>query len=273
MTLAIDIDIFEKLPPKRSLQKDDRNNGVNDDHRVNRRAQTESHTSSPSIRVSFGSIFRFFAAHFSSLLDSMKTASNMVSRVSKTRRLKDLATPAFVINRHTFERNCQSMLEMATERNLSLRPHVKTHKTVQGAVIQATGSLDIQQMDSLVTGFVASTLPEVQLLVETSPQYGGAFHDVLYGVPISESKLEALHALRRKMPASGKIHIMIDHPTQVKFVEDYVNSHDSGPFSVFLKLDTGYHRAGITCDERGVELALQILRSPAVELKGVYSHW
>lgn len=145
---------------------------------------------------------------------------------------------------------------------------------MQGAWIQATGRHDAEgQDDSLVTGFVASTLPEVKMLVEDLPECL-PFQDVLYGVPISESKLDALDGLRRRLPPSGQIHILIDNPAQVTFVEDYVNSTaNTSPFSVFLKLDTGYHRAGITCDERGVDLALAILQSPHLVLKGVYSHW
>ena len=53
------------------------------------------------------------------------------------RRIANLQTPAFVINKFAFERNCQTMLEMAKEKGLLLRPHVKTHKTAQGARIQA----------------------------------------------------------------------------------------------------------------------------------------
>ena len=73
---------------------------------------------------------------------------------SSSLRLKDLPTPAFVVNRHAFEKNCRSMLEMARERNLALRPHVKTHKTIQGAWIQATGAWSDPCADGATTGTV-----------------------------------------------------------------------------------------------------------------------
>jgi D-serine deaminase-like pyridoxal phosphate-dependent protein len=66
-------------------------------------------------------------------------AGKELTSASASLRLKDLPTPAFVINRHAFEKNCRSMLEMAKDRGLSLRPHVKTHKTPQGAWIQVAG--------------------------------------------------------------------------------------------------------------------------------------
>ncbi len=188
-------------------------------------------------------------------------------RVMK-RRIANLPTPVFVINRFAFERNCKTMLEMVRGKGLLLRPHVKTHRTAEGARIQANAE---RETNVLVTGFVASTLPEVKMLVESKYDLP---RDILYGVPISQAKLEPLDAMRQEFSSNeGQIHVMIDHPTQVTFVEDYVKGQEKSPFSAFIKLDTGYHRAGITCDERGVDLALKIIRSPFLSLQGVYSHW
>ena len=122
---------------------------------------------------------------------------------------------------------------------------------------------------------MASTLPEVSMLVDLALQHDskGPFCDVLYGVPISASKLIALAALRNKIPKKGVIHILMDHPSQIEFVQDFVAEKEASSFSVFVKLDTGYHRAGITCDDRGVDLAMRIIRSPHLDLTGVYSHW
>lgn len=93
-------------------------------------------------------------------------------------------------------------------------------KTSEGAWIQATGCHSAEKADTLVTGFVASTLPEIEMLVNVASDRR-PFRDVLRGIPISESKLEALDLLRRILLADGQIHIIIDHPTQVAFVEEY----------------------------------------------------
>jgi hypothetical protein len=78
-------------------------------------------------------------------MKAVLTASNQAGKdltsASASFRLKDLPTPAFVINRHAIEKNCRTMLEMAKDRGLSLRPHVKTHKTPQGACIQVEGKV------------------------------------------------------------------------------------------------------------------------------------
>jgi D-serine deaminase-like pyridoxal phosphate-dependent protein len=210
--------------------------------------------------------------------------------MTKPKTLQELETPAFIINRHAFVKNCSRALEVASKAGMRLRPHIKTHKTLEGAWLQATGGYSEADIShhGHVPGFIASTLPEVELLVRGATSYGGPFSDILFGIPISQTKLARLAALREKLPEGGKINIIIDHEQQVVMVEDFMEKlcspaphkkpkltdpAETKVWPVFLKLDTGYHRAGITCDDRGVQLALKVLDSPLLELAGVYSHW
>lgn len=161
----------------------------------------------------------------------------------------------------------------------------------------------------LLSGFVASTLKEVEMLLkygattasdgvqddhiavansikEKLPSnYDNPFNDILYGIPISLSKIHRLADLlsvyrQEENFSRAVVHILIDHSSQIDFVEQFfdlakIQKNQAFPltsFSVFLKLDTGYHRAGISCDERGLELAMEILKSPFLVLKGFYSH-
>jgi D-serine deaminase-like pyridoxal phosphate-dependent protein len=54
----------------------------------------------------------------------------------RVRRVEDLRTPCLVLHRHVAERNAKRMLTRATLLGVTLRPHVKTHKTLQGAHLQ-----------------------------------------------------------------------------------------------------------------------------------------
>eukprot|EP00957_Ditylum_brightwellii_P103130 7860020-Ditylum_brightwellii.AAC.1 len=54
--------------------------------------------------------------------------------------LSKLPSPSLVINKHAFIRNCRSVLKEARRHGMRLRPHVKTHKTLEGSLIQATGA-------------------------------------------------------------------------------------------------------------------------------------
>ena len=54
------------------------------------------------------------------------------------KRLDDLATPSFIVNRQAFQTNCQKVTTSAYANGIvRLRPHDKTHKTKEGCLIQA----------------------------------------------------------------------------------------------------------------------------------------
>jgi len=53
-------------------------------------------------------------------------------------RLDDLETPSFIVNRQAFQSNCKKVKTSAYANGIvRLRPHVKTHKTKEGCLIQA----------------------------------------------------------------------------------------------------------------------------------------
>ena len=54
--------------------------------------------------------------------------------------IESLPTPAFVVDRAAVASNCARMLERAASAGVELRAQVKTHKTVEGAVMQTGGT-------------------------------------------------------------------------------------------------------------------------------------
>ena len=122
---------------------------------------------------------------------------------------------------------------------------------------------------SIVIGFVGSTIPELRMLTELTIEYGSPFNDVLYGISICISKLPVIETLRNKMVnVDGDIHLLVDNMVQLDALES-----TNIKWSVFIKVDTGYHRAGVTCDDQGVLIAAKIIESMNLSLKGLYSHW
>jgi len=242
--------------------------------------------------------------------------------IAKT--LADLPTPAFVINRFAFSRNCQRLLDAAKQGKFCLRPHIKTHKALEGVEWQEYGtegryrrrrssqsqqqqesssSKDVADTDDnktlIVRGFVASTIPEVKLLVNylTSSHKAHSAstsqQSILFGLPISETKLPTLNILQERLQRNHDnsnmaptIHILMDHVEQIKMVERFcqANNNDEtassrrNSWTVFVKLDTGYHRAGVPCEDAGgyaqaMALVTAIVQSPFLQLVGFYSHW
>lgn len=191
--------------------------------------------------------------------------------------------------------------------------HVKTHKTKEGCLLQV-GSEDKEEAAEgkfalclcwnaifhhsqtsiskyisyiltfiVVIGFVASTLPELEMLVQMACSHEGRpFHDLLYAMPICYTEFPIIYRIKehfmRWVGREGVIHVLVDSDDQLDRLEDFVAEFGSTmmnatKWSVFLKLDTGYHRAGVTCDSEGVALATRIINSSHCSLRGLYSHW
>ena len=54
------------------------------------------------------------------------------------KHLSALPSPALVLDRERFRRNCERMLAVARESGVQLRGQTKTHKTVEGGVLQVS---------------------------------------------------------------------------------------------------------------------------------------
>src|SRR6187402_279662 len=90
----------------------------------------------------------------------------------------ELDTPAFVVDLDVLERNVLSMAEHARQHGVGLRPHAKTHKSVEVARMQlGAGAL----------GLTLAKIGEVEAILESAVEGGGEplpLEDVLLAFPI-----------------------------------------------------------------------------------------
>lgn len=162
----------------------------------------------------------------------------------------DLKTPAFLVDRNIVEQNCARMRRKALDSGVAFRPHVKTHKTVEIARMQHGGKPG---------AITVSTLAEGEFFAD------GGFGDITYAVPIAPDKLARAAALANRIE---RLNILIDSEVALRAVESF-----GGEWDVFLKVDCGYHRAGVDpADPDSVRLAIAIARSPAVHFQGLLTH-
>eukprot|EP01116_Phalansterium_solitarium_P009124 TRINITY_DN23157_c0_g1_i1.p1 TRINITY_DN23157_c0_g1~~TRINITY_DN23157_c0_g1_i1.p1 ORF type:complete len:408 (-),score=142.11 TRINITY_DN23157_c0_g1_i1:268-1491(-) len=185
--------------------------------------------------------------------------------------LKAIPTPAFLVDIDALKNNCDVMLAKAKQLGVKMRPHMKTHKTLEAGHYQVHGSSG--GFEGVVVGVEVSTLGEAEFYVNGSADY--KFDDVFYATPISPNKFEKVYALTRKIK---RFSIMLDHPTSVDAAESFANAkraagHTDFAWSVFLKIDCGYHRAGVDPEaDSTMALAKRLHDSPAFDFQGVYSH-
>ena len=172
---------------------------------------------------------------------------------AQPRSLASLRTPCAVVRRSVVQANCERMLERARALGVQLRPHVKTHKTVEGALLQTGGQKRT---------ITVSTMAEATFFA------AAGFTDILYAVPITPDKLEPVGALLR---GGTVVHVCVDHPEQLApIVERASASAGAESWSVVIMVDCGMHRDGVPPDDPLVEeLAKAIAAAaPAVSLFG-----
>ncbi|TFY58845.1 hypothetical protein EVJ58_g6160 [Rhodofomes roseus] len=187
----------------------------------------------------------------------------------KGKPLDALRTPALVVDRAVFRRNCELMHENAKQWGDVFRAHVKSHKTAEGTRMQLISSAD--KTDAIVV----STLMEAHGVVQAGLVADGTVKDILYGLPVALNKVEDLSSLWDAIAPFGAIvRLLIDHPEQIKFLETFEQSRaQPRRWSVFVKVDCGSKRAGLEANTPVFqELLKSIFSSPAISVHGFYTH-
>jgi D-serine deaminase-like pyridoxal phosphate-dependent protein len=165
-----------------------------------------------------------------------------------------LPTPALLVDRAVVQKNCDRMRSKAVESGVAFRPHVKTHKTLQIGRMQhggATGPITV------------STLAEAEAFA------ADGFRDITYAVPIAPDKLARAAGIARDIE---RLSLLVDSEQAFRAMEEFGAAHDV-TFDAFLKVDCGYHRAGVDPDAPdSVRLALSLARSERVRFQGLLTH-
>ena len=183
-------------------------------------------------------------------------------------KLQDAPVPSAVLDVAKIRKNCELMLKTVEALDISFRAHIKTHKTIELTRIQVgQGSSDVK--------LIVSTLPELEHIVPLLAEYiaEGRKVDVLYGIPLGKSHTGRLIDVFKRI---GTLTLMIDNPAQLVTVEEIQRLAGVGPVDIFLKTDSGYHRAGLApTSERMQELVAATLareEKGELHLLGFYSH-
>ena len=181
----------------------------------------------------------------------------MASLSSTAKSISELRTPCLIGYLNKIKNNAYQMLKQADKFNVKLTPHVKTHKTIQGAMIQTGGRRN---------GIVCSTLAEVNFFCN------GGFDDILYAVPITPDKFMDAMKLNNKM---DKFSILVDSMEMISALINFSHPNHIKPWHVWVMVDCGYHRDGIDPkDPDSLELiaALYNAGKDKMIFGGIYTH-
>lgn len=164
-------------------------------------------------------------------------------------RLADLPTPCAVMDLDVVERNAARMADRAAALGVRLRPHVKTHKLPSVARMQTPGAFK---------GITVSTMAEAHHFA----RHG--FTDITWALPIPLSRVEEAADLARHIDLG----VLVDTP---RAAEALVEARR--PLRVWLKLDCGYHRAGVDpTDPASLQLLRTLMEADHLDVQGVLTH-
>jgi D-serine deaminase-like pyridoxal phosphate-dependent protein len=168
--------------------------------------------------------------------------------------LQELKTPAALVELDVVERNTARMAERIDRLGARLRPHVKTHKCVEAARLQVRGHFG---------GITVSTLAEARFFA------AAGFRDLTYAFPIPLSRIEEAAELSRGVDT---LNLLLDHERTFRELEACAAAKGIC-FPVFLKVDCGYHRAGVDpTREESAALAAKLAESPHLDFRGLLTH-
>lgn len=148
-------------------------------------------------------------------------------------------------------RNVANMNSRIAKLGVELRPHVKTHKSIDIARIQTAGQKG---------GVMVSTLAEARAFL------AAGFRDITYGVPVEAGKFAEVNELARDCE---RFAVLTDDLETVR----ELNNASDGAVSVFIEIDTGDHRSGIAPDSANVlRIAREISDSKNLHFAGILTH-
>ncbi len=169
-------------------------------------------------------------------------------------QLHELSTPCALVDLDRVERNISRFSTKAKNLGVRLRPHVKTHKCIEVARLQAQHHAG---------GITVSTMAEARFFGDAG------FDDIIYAVPIAPHRLDAALNLEEQLQSFA---VLVDHTEVIDLAEAAAHARDLH-LDIYLEIDCGGQRSGVDpAGGRHVDLARRIEASTSLKLRGLFTH-
>jgi D-serine deaminase-like pyridoxal phosphate-dependent protein len=152
------------------------------------------------------------------------------------------------------EENIARMAGFCEVENISLRPHAKSHKSIE---------ICRRQIAAGAVGICCATLGEAEVMA------AGGIANILITSPVAgRAKIGRLLAVNTIIP---DLIAVSDHPDNVAALNAAAAAVDE-TLKLLVDLDIGQKRTGVTSVEAAVDLARQIDTAPFLEFAGVQAY-
>jgi D-serine deaminase-like pyridoxal phosphate-dependent protein len=170
------------------------------------------------------------------------------------KNINELDSPALVVFPERVRHNIQLAIDMIGDVS-RLRPHIKTNKSPDAARLM---------MKAGITKFKCATIAEAEMLAQCNAP------DVLLAYQPLGPKLDRFVSLAQKYPAT-KFSCLTDNITAANEQAAVFHSNDL-TVPVFIDLNVGMNRTGISPDEKAAELANHCLKLKGIMLAGLHAY-
>lgn len=161
-----------------------------------------------------------------------------------------LQTPALVIDLDVLERNIARMAAHAKARGIALRPHAKSHKSIEIAKLQ---------MAAGAVGICVAKLGEAEAL-------GAEIDSILITSPVvTDAGIARLVTLNEKV----KNLIAVCDDAEIAAQLNEAAMADGKPLKILVDIDPGMGRTGVRPDDDAMALVEQIAQSNSLEYAGL----
>ncbi len=172
-------------------------------------------------------------------------------------------TPSLVVDLDAMERNLQRMQSFADAHGVKLRPHAKMHKSAW---------LAQQQMQAGAVGVCVQKVSEAQALAAL-----GVRDIYVSNVVPSLQKCERLAQIPSQLVAQNAskitLSIAVDSLQGIRALAQAWRTHASGQsVRVFIEIDVGQARCGVSPGAAAVPLAQEIAKYPLLEFAGLQAY-
>ncbi|AWI85898.1 alanine racemase (plasmid) [Alloyangia pacifica] len=167
--------------------------------------------------------------------------------------LDQLTTPCILLDEARMMRNIRRLAEKAETLGVTLRPHLKTAKSIDVARRVLAGG------DGPAT---VSTLAEAEVFAEAGVQ------DILYAVGITPQKLPRVLELRAR---GCDLVILSDSLGQAQSVAEAAKAAGK-PIPALIEIDSDGHRGGLSAGDPDLIKIGQLLHDSGAGLRGVMTH-
>jgi D-serine deaminase-like pyridoxal phosphate-dependent protein len=159
--------------------------------------------------------------------------------------IDDVDTPALIVDLERMASNIEAMARLGRDGDLALRPHMKSHKIPELAVLQ---------MEAGAVGITCQKLGEAEVMA------AAGLRDITIAYPIiGERKVRRLVDLAHRV----RITTLVDSIEGAQPLSEAAAA-DGITLDTLVEVDDGYHRCGVP-----PEHALPIARTVAFELPGL----